>query len=87
MAKKASGLTKPVALKEAGQDLMKKKSAARGDITKKLWKYMKKEELQDPDDGRIIWLDEQLKYWLGTKKEEVTMFEMTKLWNKSLVAD
>lgn len=86
MAKKASGLTKPVALTDVGVDLMKKRSAPRGDVTKKLWKYIKAEGLQDENDGRVIILDDNLKYWLGTKKKSITMFEMTKLWSKSVVA-
>jgi chromatin remodeling complex protein RSC6 len=84
MAKKGSGLTKPVELTDVGYDLMKKSKAARQAVTKKLWAYIKANDLQNPKNRKNILLDDSLKYWLGTKKREITMFEMTKLASKSI---
>lgn len=49
----------------------------RSEVTKKLWEYIKKHDLQNPANRRNILADEKLKPLFG--KDEVTMFEMTKL--------
>ena len=50
----------------------------RGQVVKKLWEYIKKHDLQNPQNKRNIKADEKLKPIFGGKSE-VTMFEMTKL--------
>ncbi|MES2638142.1 MAG: SWIB/MDM2 domain-containing protein [Myxococcota bacterium] len=55
--------------------------ATRAEITKRIWEYVRKNALQDKKDGRVIHADEQLKPVFGGK-EQVTMFEMTKLVNQ-----
>lgn len=50
----------------------------RTEVTKKLWEYIKKNNLQNPQNKRNILADEKLKKIFGGKGE-VTMFEMTKL--------
>lgn len=59
------------------------KPAPRTEITKKLWAYIKKHDLQDPKERRMINADENLKAVFGGKKQ-VSMFDMTKLVNKHL---
>ena len=54
------------------------KPAARGQITKALWDYIKKNGLQDAKDKRQINADAALKAVFGGKKQ-VSMFEMTRL--------
>lgn len=61
------------------------KPAPRGQITKKLWEYIKKNKLQDAKNKRNINADEALKAVFGGKKQ-VTMFEMTKLVSKHIKA-
>ena len=61
------------------------KPAARGQITKKLWDYIKKNGLQDAKNKRNINADDALKAVFGGKKQ-VTMFEMTKLVSKHISA-
>lgn len=51
---------------------------ARGQVVKKLWEYIKKNNLQNPQNKRNIMADAKLKPLFGGKGE-VTMFEMTKL--------
>ena len=51
---------------------------ARGQVVKKLWEYIKKNGLQNPQNKRNIMSDAKLKPIFGGKSE-VTMFEMTKL--------
>lgn len=55
----------------------------RTEVTKKLWAYIKKNNMQDPKNKRNINPDEKLSKIFGTKKA-VNMFEMTKLVNKHL---
>ncbi len=59
------------------------KPAPRGQITKKLWDYIKKNGLQDAKNKRNINADDALKAVFGGKKT-VTMFEMTKLVSKHI---
>jgi chromatin remodeling complex protein RSC6 len=54
----------------------------RTEVTKKLWDYIKKNGLQDPANKRNINADAKLKPIFG--KDQVTMFEMTKLVGKHL---
>ena len=55
----------------------------RSDVVKKLWEYIKKNNLQDPANKRNINADENLKKVFGGKAT-VNMFEMTKLVSKHL---
>ncbi len=55
--------------------------ATRAEITKRIWEYVRKNALQDKKDGRVIHADARLKPVFGGK-EQVTMFEMTKLVNQ-----
>ena len=55
----------------------------RTEVTKKLWAYIKKNNLQDAKNKRNINPDEKLSKIFGGKKA-VNMFEMTKLVNKHL---
>jgi len=56
---------------------------SRGEMMKKIWVYIKKKKLQDPDNMRNIIADEKLKLIFGRKKV-VSMFEMTKLLSKHI---
>jgi upstream activation factor subunit UAF30 len=51
---------------------------SRGELTKKVWDYIKKHGLQDAKNRRNINADALLKPVFGGKAQ-VTMFEMTKL--------
>ena len=54
------------------------KPLPRTELTKKLWDYIKKNNLQDPKKKTLINADDALKAVFDGKKQ-VTMFEMTKL--------
>jgi chromatin remodeling complex protein RSC6 len=49
----------------------------RTEVTKKIWEYIKKHDLQDPQNKRNINADDKLRPLFG--KDQVSMFEMTKL--------
>ena len=54
----------------------------RTEVTKKLWDYIKKNKLQDPSNKRMINADAKLRPIFG--KDQVSMFEMTKLVSNHL---
>jgi upstream activation factor subunit UAF30 len=54
----------------------------RTEVTKKLWQYIKRKGLQDAKNRRMINADENLRPIF--KKDQVSMFDMTKLVNKHL---
>ncbi len=55
----------------------------RTEVTSKLWGYIKKNNLQDKTNRRMINADDKLRDVFGGKKQ-VSMFEMTKLVSKHL---
>ena len=59
------------------------KPIPRTEVTKKLWEYIKKNQLQDAKNKRVIKADAALKPIFGGKAQ-VNMFEMTKLVGKHL---
>ena len=54
----------------------------RTEVTKKVWEYIKKHDLQDAANRRNINADDKLKVIF--KKAQVSMFEMTKLISDQL---
>ena len=55
----------------------------RTEVTKKVWEYIRKNNLQDQANKRQINADDSLRKVFGGKKS-VSMFEMTKLVNQHL---
>lgn len=55
----------------------------RTEVVKKIWEYIRANNLQDPQDKRSINADAKLEAVFGGKKK-VTMFELTKLVNQHL---
>ena len=71
-------LMKPVQPDPALAAIVGSKPLPRGELTKKLWDYIKKNKLQDAKKRTQINADDALKVVFGGKKQ-VSMFEMTKL--------
>jgi len=83
MAKTAnSKFMAPVTPSEALAAVVGSKPIPRTEVTKKLWAYIKKNGLQDKKNKRNINADDKLKPIF--KRDQVTMFEMTKLVSKHL---
>ena len=59
------------------------KAVPRTEVTSKIWAYIKKLNLQDKINRRMINADENLKAVFGGKKQ-VSMFEMTQLVSNHL---
>lgn len=55
--------------------------APRGEITKRIWDYIKKNSLQDPANKRMINADDKLD-GLFEGRKQVSMFDLTKLVNR-----
>jgi upstream activation factor subunit UAF30 len=79
-----NALSKPVQPDAALAAVVGKDPLPRTELTKRLWEYIRKHELQDPKDKRSIRADEKLLAVFDGKKI-VSMFEMTKLVNGHLL--
>ena len=83
MAKKVnSAFMKPLQPSDALGKVVGSKAIPRTQVVKKLWEYIKKNDLQDKKNRRNINADANLKPIFG--KNQVSMFEMTKLVSKHL---
>lgn len=79
MVRKANpALLKPLGLSADLEAVVGKGPMSRGEVVKKIWEYIKKHNLQNPQNKRNILADDKLKKLFGGKGE-VSMFEMTKL--------
>jgi len=84
MVRKANpALLKPMKLTADLEAVVGKGPMPRGQVVKKLWEYIKKNNLQDAKNRRDINADAKLKVVFGGKGK-VNMFEMTKLVSKHL---
>ena len=72
---------KPVTPSETLAAVVGPKPVPRTELTKKLWAYIKKNNLQDKKNRRMINADDKLKLVFGGKAQ-VSMFDMTKLVSK-----
>lgn len=83
MAKKANAaFMKPLQPSSSLAEIVGSKALPRTQVVKKLWEYIKKNDLQDKKNRRNINADAKLKPIFG--KAQVSMFEMTKLVSKHL---
>lgn len=78
MAKANSAFMKPMTISPELAEVVGKGPMPRSEVVKEIWVYIKKHDLQDPQNKRNIVADENLKKVFGGK-EVVNMFEMTKL--------
>lgn len=72
-----SAFMKPMNLSSELEAVVGKGPMPRSEVVKKMWEYIKKNNLQNPANKRNILADDKLMPIFG--KKEVTMFEMTKL--------
>lgn len=81
--KASPALLKPMTPSVTLAAVVGNKPQPRGQITKNLWAYIKKNGLQDKVNKRQINADDKLKAIFGGKSS-VSMFEMTKLVSKHI---
>jgi len=77
------GLAKPVKPSAELAKVVGSGSLTRAEVTKKVWDYIRTNNLQDAQNRRNINADDTLKPIFGGKSN-VSMFEMTKLVNQHL---
>lgn len=83
--KKITGLSKVSKLSHDLADFMGKDKAKRTDVIKALWAYIKKNDLQDPDEKRMILPDDVLSPILG--KKPINMLKMGSAISKHIIKD
>lgn len=69
---------KPLTPSAALAAIVGDKPLPRTEVTKKVWEYIKKHNLQNPENKRNIDADNKLEAVFGYRKQ-VSMFEMTRL--------
>jgi upstream activation factor subunit UAF30 len=74
---------KPMNISPELAEVIGKNPMPRTQVVKSVWDYIKKNNLQDPNNKRMIKADDKLKK-VFDGKNEVNMFEMTKLISKHL---
>jgi upstream activation factor subunit UAF30 len=89
-AKKSSGggaansaFMAPLTPDAALAEVVGKDPIPRTEVTKRVWDYIRNNNLQDPKDKRTIRADAKLKA-VFNGQDSVTMFELTKLVNSHL---
>jgi upstream activation factor subunit UAF30 len=73
---KQNALQKPLQPSKELAAIVGSNPIARGEVVSKMWDYIKKNKLQNPENKREILADAKLEPIFGKKK--VTMFEMNK---------
>ena len=73
---KGSGLTKPLKLSSDLADIVGKKEASRAECIKELWAYLKKHNLQTPDNKQFFLPDKKMAKVFGSDK--IRAFGMAK---------
>ena len=82
MAAKNNAINTPVKVSPDLEDIVGKGPMARGQVTKMVWEYIKKHDLQAKDDKRMIEPDAKLGKVIGNEK--ISMFKMTAMVSKHL---
>ena len=77
MAKSNNALQQPMKLSPELSAVTGKSTMTRAEVVSGMWDYIKKHDLQNPENKREIIADGKLKPIFG--KDKVTMFEMNKL--------
>lgn len=83
MAKANEKFMKPLTPSAELAAVVGDKPLARTEVVKKIWVYIKKNNLQDPKNKRMINSDDKLKVIFDGKKQ-VSMFDMNKYLAKHL---
>ena len=79
---KQDGLQRPVTPSPELAVITGKDALPRSEVVSKMWEYIKKNNLQNPENKREILADDKLEKVFGVKK--VTMFEMNKHLSRHL---
>ena len=75
-APKTGGIHKPVTPSKELGEIVGKDALPRSEMVSKVWDYIRKNKLQNPENKREILADDKLKKIFG--KDKCSMFEMNK---------
>lgn len=78
-----SAFMKPMQPDDALAAIVGSEPIPRTEVTKRIWDYIRQNNLQDPNDKRTIVADDKMRR-VFDGKDRVSMFEMTKLVNGHL---
>ena len=81
-ARKSDGLSRPCTPSPELAAITGSEPIARSAVVSKMWDYIKKNNLQNPQNKREILADDKLKKIFG--KDKVSMFEMNKHLSRHL---
>merc|ERR1712124_19789 len=79
---KGSGLTKPMKLSADLADIVGKKEPSRAECIKQLWAYIKKNNLQDPENKQFFTPDKKMAKVFGN--DRIRAFGMAKFLSSHL---
>jgi chromatin remodeling complex protein RSC6 len=79
----SKALGKPVTPSKDLAEIVGSEPLPRTAVVSKMWDYIRKHDLQNPEDKREIMADDKLKTIFG--KDKATMFELNKLLSSHLV--
>jgi len=79
---KGAGLTKPMKLSADLADVVGKKEASRAECIKQLWAYIKKNNLQDPENKQFFVPDKKMAKVFGS--DRIRAFGMAKFLSAHL---
>ena len=82
MSAKGSGLTKPMKLSADLAEVVGKKEASRAECVKQLWAYLKKHNLQDPENKQFFTPDKKMAKVFGS--DRIRAFSMSKFLSAHL---
>lgn len=82
MKKVNAALAKPLKPSDQLAAIVGKNPLPRTEVVSKVWEYIRKHNLQNPENKREILADDKLKSVFG--KDRATMFEMNKLFSAHL---
>jgi upstream activation factor subunit UAF30 len=80
--KVSAALSKPLKVSEQLAEVVGKGPMPRTEVVSGVWDYIRKHDLQNPENRREILADDKLKSVFG--QDKVTMFEMNKLLSAHL---
>lgn len=81
---KGSGLTKPMKVSADLKAIIGKDESSRGQCIQELWAYLKKNNLQDPENKQFFTPDKKMAKVFGTEK--IRAFSMSKFIGAHLTA-
>ncbi len=79
------GISKVVQVDDALFNIIKVRECSRSEIVKRVWRYVRRHNLQDPTDGRFFCPDHKLSQVMGEVGERQNGFKMNKFIKEHII--